>query len=39
MNDPVMGGKSWGKFSIENSVGIMQGEVVDVPKLQAPGFI
>jgi hypothetical protein len=39
MNDPVMGGKSTGKFSIENGVGKFVGEVVNVPFLQAPGFI
>ena len=25
MNDPVMGGKSTGKFSVENNFGIMDG--------------
>lgn len=39
MNDPVMGGKSTGTFAIENGVGAFLGEVVDVPFLQAPGFI
>jgi hypothetical protein len=39
MNDPVMGGKSTGTFSIENRMGVFKGEVVDVPFLQAPGFI
>lgn len=39
MNDPVMGGKSTGTFSIENGLGIFDGEVVDVPFLKAPGFI
>jgi hypothetical protein len=38
-NDPVMGGKSHGSVSIENGVGIFDGEVVNVPFLQAPGFI
>jgi len=38
-NDPVMGGKSTGNFTIQNGVGVFQGQVVDVPKLQAPGFI
>lgn len=39
VNDPVMGGQSTGTFSIENGVGVFDGEVVDVPSLQAPGFI
>lgn len=39
MNDPVMGGKSTGTFSVENGLGIFDGEVVDVPFLHAPGFI
>ncbi|CAK9078842.1 unnamed protein product [Durusdinium trenchii] len=39
MNDPVMGGKSTGTFSVANNVGIFDGEVVDVPFLKAPGFI
>ena len=39
MNDPVMGGKSTGTFTIDGGVGIFDGEVVDVPFLQAPGFI
>ncbi|KAI2511853.1 hypothetical protein MHU86_2585 [Fragilaria crotonensis] len=38
-NDPVMGGKSHGSVSIEDGVGIVDGEVVNVPFLQAPGFI
>lgn len=38
-NDPVMGGQSTGTFTIENGVGVFDGEVVDVPFLQAPGFI
>eukprot|EP00977_Amphora_coffeiformis_P000066 scaffold15_cov204-Amphora_coffeaeformis.AAC.11 len=38
-NDPVMGGKSKGTVSIEHGLGIFDGEVVDVPFLQAPGFI
>lgn len=38
-NDPVMGGKSHGSVSIQGGVGIFDGEVVDVPFLQAPGFI
>lgn len=43
MNDPVMGGKSIGTWTVESeaggSWGIMNGEVVDVPSLSAPGFI
>ena len=38
-NDPVMGGKSTGTFSIQNGLGKFVGEVVDVPFLHAPGFI
>merc|ERR1719316_1537839 len=38
-NDPVMGGKSTGTFTIQGSTGIFDGDVVDVPSLQAPGFI
>jgi len=38
-NDPVMGGKSAGTFTASNGLGVFDGEVVDVPKLQAPGFI
>jgi hypothetical protein len=39
MNDPVMGGRSTGTFTIHDGVGIFEGEVVDVPFLHAPGFI
>ena len=40
MNDTVMGGKSdSGSFRIARGSGILSGEVVDVPKLKAPGFI
>jgi hypothetical protein len=39
MNDPVMGGKSTGTFTIEDGLGKFRGEVVDVPFLHAPGFI
>jgi hypothetical protein len=39
MNDPVMGGKSTGTFTIQDGLGIFDGEVVDVPFLHAPGFI
>merc|ERR1711907_341891 len=38
-NDPVMGGRSTGTFTIESSTGIFDGDVVDVPSLKAPGFI
>ncbi len=39
MNDPVMGGRSHAKVSVENGMGVFDGEVVDVPFLHAPGFI
>jgi hypothetical protein len=39
MNDPVMGGKSTGTWTLGDGFGIMDGEVVDVPSLKAPGFI
>ena len=39
MNDPVMGGESTGTFSIQEGVGKLEGKVVDVPFLHAPGFI
>lgn len=40
MNDPVMGGESYSSVSIENGIGIIfDGEVVNVPFLDAPGFI
>ena len=39
MNDPVMGGKSTGTFTIHDGLGKFEGEVVDVPFLHAPGFI
>jgi hypothetical protein len=41
LNDPVMGGKSTGTFSLNKIgyFGIFDGEVVDVPSLKAPGFI
>jgi len=40
-NDPVMGGKSNGTWTIntDEGFGILDGEVVDVPSLSAPGFI
>jgi len=41
MNDPVMGGESTGTWTVNTNegFGIMDGEVVDVPSLSAPGFI
>lgn len=39
LNDPVMGGKSTGSWSEGAGFGILDGEVVDVPSLSAPGFI
>merc|ERR1711953_1603592 len=39
LNDPVMGGKSTGTWSLGTGFGILDGEVVDVPSLKAPGFI
>lgn len=39
LNDPVMGGMSTGTATVVNGVGVFEGEVVDVPKLKAPGFI
>lgn len=39
MNDPVMGGRSTGSFRVQSGLGVFQGKVVDVPFLQAPGFI
>jgi len=39
MNDPVMGGESFSSVSVQNDLGIFDGEVVNVPFLQAPGFI
>merc|ERR1712070_354413 len=39
LNDPVMGGKSTGSWSLGDGFGILDGEVVDVPSLSAPGFI
>jgi peptide methionine sulfoxide reductase MsrB len=41
LNDPVMGGQSYGTFSVDKSghYGIFDGEVKDVPSLKAPGFI
>lgn len=39
LNDPVMGGKSSGTWETKDGVGIIDGDVVDVPSLKAPGFI
>merc|ERR1711904_762665 len=39
LNDPVMGGKSSGTWALGSGFGILDGEVVDVPSLSAPGFI
>merc|ERR1712056_159160 len=39
LNDPVMGGKSTGTRSLGDGFGIIDGEVVNVPSLKAPGFI
>jgi len=41
LNDPVMGGLSTGTWAVNATAraGVFDGEVVDVPSLQAPGFI
>jgi len=39
LNDPVMGGKSTAEFAIEGGLGSLNGEVVNVPSLSAPGFV
>jgi len=41
LNDPVMGGKSTGTWSVDAAkhVGVFDGTVLDVPSLKAPGFI
>mmetsp|Transcript_70915 Transcript_70915/g.122917 ORF Transcript_70915/g.122917 Transcript_70915/m.122917 type:complete len:441 (-) Transcript_70915:354-1676(-) len=39
LNDPVMGGKSVGTWSLGDGFGVLDGEVVNVPSLKAPGFI
>lgn len=41
LNDPVMGGRSTGTWTVDHDagVGVIDGEVVDVPSLKAPGFI
>ena len=38
LNDPVMGGESVGTWT-QTTVGRMNGTIVDVPSLKAPGFI
>jgi len=40
LNDPVMGGQSSGTWSLgSEGFGVMDGQVLDVPSLKAPGFI
>merc|ERR1712194_149096 len=39
LDDPVMGGKSTGTWTVGDGFGILDGEVVDVPSLSAPGFV
>merc|ERR1711924_9347 len=41
LNDPVMGGKSTGTWTVDtkDGMGVFDGSVVDVPSLKAPGFI
>jgi apolipoprotein D and lipocalin family protein len=39
LNDPVMGGQSSGTWSVSDGAGVLDGEVVNVPSLSAPGFI
>jgi len=39
LNDPVMGGQSHGTWTLGSSYGVMDGAVLDVPSLKAPGFI
>jgi hypothetical protein len=38
LNDPVMGGQSHGTWT-QSSFGVIDGQVLDVPSLKAPGFI
>ena len=38
INDPVMGGLSSSSFVIAQNIGVFNGTVAIVPKLQAPGF-
>lgn len=39
LNDPVMGGRSTGTWSLGDGFGVLDGDVVNVPSLKAPGFI
>lgn len=39
LNDPVMGGKSSGTWTVGDGFGVFDGQVLDVPSLSAPGFI
>lgn len=41
LNDPVMGGQSTGTWSVDSAgkYGVIDGQVLDVPSLKAPGFI
>jgi Complex I intermediate-associated protein 30 (CIA30) len=40
LNDPVMGGRSTGSFSVnDHGIGIFSGQVRNVPFLHVPGFI
>jgi len=39
LNDPVMGGKSVGTWSLGKGFGILNGQVNLIPSLKAPGFI
>eukprot|EP00586_Coscinodiscus_wailesii_P000275 CAMPEP_0172484482 /NCGR_PEP_ID=MMETSP1066-20121228/11975_1 /TAXON_ID=671091 /ORGANISM="Coscinodiscus wailesii, Strain CCMP2513" /LENGTH=496 /DNA_ID=CAMNT_0013249059 /DNA_START=97 /DNA_END=1587 /DNA_ORIENTATION=- len=39
LNDPVMGGMSTGTATVTGGIGVFEGEVMDVPRLDAPGFI
>jgi len=38
-NDPVMGGKSVGTFTVQDGAGVMDGSCNIIPFLNAPGFI
>lgn len=39
LNDPVMGGRSHADWKQSEGVGVLDGEVVNVPSLKAPGFV
>merc|ERR1719446_1672136 len=41
LNDPVMGGQSTGTWNVDSAghFGVIDGQVVNVPSLKAPGFI